>query len=139
MNNYNKNLEKNNANFVALSPITFLERTKDVYPDYEAAVYGNRKYTWLDVYKRVIKFASALEKIGVGNGDTVSIMACNTPELFEAHYSIPMTGAVINAINTRLDSKTVAYILEHSDAKVLIVDRQFHKIIKKALESIKRK
>ncbi len=139
MNNYNKNLEKNNANFVALSPITFLERTKDVYPDYEAAVYGNRKYTWLDIYKRVTRFASALEKIGVGNGDTVSIMACNTPELFEAHYSIPMTGAVINAINTRLDSKTVAYILEHSDAKVLIVDRQFHKIIKKALESIKRK
>ncbi len=139
MNNYNKNLEKNNANFVALSPITFLERTKDVYPDYEAAVYGNRKYTWLDIYKRATKFASALEKIGVGNGDTVSIMACNTPELFEAHYSIPMTGAVINAINTRLDSKTVAYILEHSDAKVLIVDRQFHKIIKKALESVKRK
>ena len=139
MNNYNKNLEKNNANFVALSPITFLERTKDVYPDYEAAVYGNRKYTWLDIYKRATKFASALEKIGVGNGDTVSIMACNTPELFEAHYSIPMTGAVINAINTRLDSKTVAYILEHSDAKVLIVDRQFHKIIKKALEIVKRK
>ena len=86
MNNYNKNLEKNNVNFVALSPITFLERTKDVYPDYEAAVYGNRKYTWLDIYKRATKFASALEKIGVGNGDTVSIMACNTPELFEAHY-----------------------------------------------------
>ena len=139
MSVYDKNLDKNEANFVPLSPLTFLERTKDVYPDYEAAVYGNRKYTWLDIYKRVTRFASALEKIGVGNSDTVSIMACNTPELFEAHYSIPMTGAVINAINTRLDSKTVAYILEHSDAKVLIVDRQFHKVIKKALESVKRK
>jgi len=139
MSAYDKNLDKNEANFVPLSPLTFLERTKDVYPDYEAAVYGNRKYTWLDIYKRVTRFASALEKIGVGNSDTVSIMACNTPELFEAHYSIPMTGAVINAINTRLDSKTVAYILEHSDAKVLIVDRQFHKVIKKALENVKRK
>ena len=139
MSVYDKNLDKNEANFVPLSPLTFLERTKDVYPDYEAAVYGNRKYTWLDIYKRVTRFASALEKIGVGNSDTVSIMACNTPELFEAHYSIPMTGAVINAINTRLDSKTVAYILEHSDAKVLIVDRQFHKVIKKALENVKRK
>ena len=139
MSSYDKNLDKNEANFVPLSPLTFLERTKDVYPDYEAAIYGNRKYTWLDIYKRVTRFASALEKIGVGNSDTVSIMACNTPELFEAHYSIPMTGAVINAINTRLDSKTVAYILEHSDAKVLIVDRQFHKVIKKALENVKRK
>ncbi len=139
MSVYDKNLDKNEANFVPLSPLTFLERTKDVYPDYEAAVYGNRKYTWLDIYKRVTRFASALEKIGVGNSDTVSIMACNTPELFEAHYSIPMTGAVINAINTRLDSKTVSYILEHSDAKVLIVDRQFHKVIKKALENVKRK
>ena len=139
MSVYDKNLDKNEANFVPLSPLTFLERTKDVYPDYEAAVYGNRKYTWLDIYKRVTRFASALEKIGVGNSDTVSIMACNTPELFEAHYSIPMTGAVINAINTRLDSKTVAYILEHSDAKVLIVDRQFYKVIKKALENVKRK
>jgi len=139
MSVYDKNLDKNEANFVPLSPLTFLERTKDIYPDYEATVYGNRKYTWLDIYKRVTRFASALEKIGVGNSDTVSIMACNTPELFEAHYSIPMTGAVINAINTRLDSKTVAYILEHSDAKVLIVDRQFHKVIKKALENVKRK
>ena len=101
MNNY-MNL-KNNANFVALSPITF-RKNKRCHPDYEAAVYGNRKYTWLDIYKRATKFASALEKIGVGNGDTVSIMACNTPELYVAHYSIPMTGS-INAINTRLDLK----------------------------------
>ena len=139
MNNYNTNLEKNNANFVALSPLTFIERIKDVYPNYEALIYGNRKYSWLEVYKRVLKFASSLSKIGVGLGDTVSIMAANTPEIFEAHYSIPMTGAVINTINTRLDSKTVSYILEHSDAKVFIVDRQFKKIVSKSLENLKKK
>jgi len=139
MDNYNTNLEKNNANYVALSPLTFIERIKDVYPNYEALIYGNRKYSWLEVYKRVLKFASSLSKIGVGLGDTVSIMAANTPEIFEAHYSIPMTGAVINTINTRLDSKTVSYILEHSDAKVFIVDRQFKKIVSKSLENLKKK
>ena len=134
MNNYNRDLDKNNANYIPLSPLTFIERIKDVYPDYEALVYGTRKYTWLEVYKRVTKFASALEKIGISSGDTVSIMAANTPELFEAHYSVPMIGAVINTINTRLDSKTVSYILNHSDAKVLIVDRQFKNIVKKSLD-----
>ena len=139
MSHYNTNLEKNNANYVALSPLTFIERIKDIYPNYEALIYGNRKYTWLEVYKRVLKFASSLSKIGVGIGDTVSIMAANTPEIFEAHYSIPMTGAVINTINTRLDSKTITYILEHSDAKVFIVDRQFKKIVSKSLENLKKK
>ena len=137
MNSYDKNLDKNEANFVPLSPLSFLERTKDIYPNYEAIIYESRKYTWKDVYKRCVKFASALDKIGIKTGDTVSIMAFNTPEIFEAHYSIPMVGAVINAINTRLDSKTVSYILNHSDAKVLIVDRQFHEIINKALKDVK--
>ena len=139
MSNYNKNLDKNNANYVPLTPLSFLERTKDIYPNYEAIIYESRKYTWKEVYERCIKFASALDKIGIKNGDTVSIMAFNTPEIFEAHYSIPMVGAVINAINTRLDSKTISYILNHSDAKVLIVDRQFHEIINKALENVKNK
>ena len=139
MNSYDKNLDKNEANFVPLSPLSFLERTKDIYPNYEAIIYESRKYTWKDVYKRCVKFASALDKIGIKTGDTVSIMAFNTPEIFEAHYSIPMVGAVINAINTRLDSKTVSYILNHSDAKVLIVDRQFHEIINKALKDVKNK
>ncbi len=139
MSNYNKNLDKNNANYVPLTPLSFLERTKDIYPNYEAIIYESRKYTWKEVYERCIKFASALDKIGIKNGDTVSIMAFNTPEIFEAHYSIPMVGAVINAINTRLDSKTISYILNHSDAKVLIVDRQFHEIINRALENVKNK
>ncbi|MDC6468579.1 long-chain-fatty-acid--CoA ligase [Candidatus Pelagibacter sp.] len=139
MSHYNTNLDKNDANYVPLSPLTFLERTKDIYPNYEALVYESRSYTWGEVYKRCVKFASALDKLGVKTGDTVSIMAFNTPEIFEAHYSIPMVGAVINAINTRLDPTTVSYILQHSDAKVLIVDRQFHDVIEKALKNVKNK
>ncbi len=139
MSSFEKNLDKNPANFVPLTPLTFLERAKDIYPNYEALVYEDRKYTWLNIYKRCTQFASALEKIGITKGDTVSVMACNTPEIFEAHYSVPMTGAVLNTINIRLDSKTVSYILEHSDAKVLIVDRQFHDVVKKALSNIKKK
>ena len=139
MSHYETNLDKNDANYVPLSPLTFLERTKDIYPNYEAVVYESRSYTWEEVYKRCVKFASALDKLGVKTGDTVSIMAFNTPEIFEAHYSIPMVGAVINAINTRLDPNTVSYILEHSDAKVLIVDRQFHEVIAKALKNVKNK
>ena len=138
MSSFEKNLDKNPANFVPLTPLTFLERAKDIYPNYEALVYEDRKYTWIDIYKRCTQFASALEKIGITKGDTVSVMACNTPEIFEAHYSVPMTGAVLNTINIRLDSKTVSYILEHSDAKVLIVDRQFHEVVKKALSNIKK-
>jgi len=138
MSHYDKNLDKNNANFVPLTPLSFLERAKDIYPNYEALVYEGRKYTWSEIYKRCIKFASALEKIGIGKGDTVSFLVFNTPEIFEAHYAVPMTGGVLNTINIRLDAKTIAYILEHSEAKVLVVDRQLHKEVKKALSSIKK-
>ena len=139
MNNYNKNLDKNSSNYIPLSPLTFLERAKDIYPDYEALIYGDRKYTWKQTYDRCIKFASALEKQGIGLGDTVSVLAANTPELFEAHYFIPMTGAIINTINTRLDAHTITYILEHSEAKILIVDTQFSSVIKKSLEQTNKK
>mgnify|MGYP001373417559 FL=1 len=139
MNKYNQNLDKNEANFVPLTPLSFLERAKDIYPDYVGIVYEDRSYTWSEIYKRCIKFASALEKIGIGEGDTVSVMACNTPEIFEAHYSVPMTGGILNTINIRLDAKTVSYILDHSEAKVLIVDRQFHAVVNKALETVKNK
>tara|TARA_B100001142_G_scaffold53460_1_gene51500 strand:- start:1882 stop:3510 length:1629 start_codon:yes stop_codon:yes gene_type:complete len=139
MSNYDTNLDKNNANFVPLTPLSFLERAKDVYPNYEAIVYEDCKYTWSEVYKRAIKFASALEKIGIGKGDTVSFLAFNTPEIFEAHYSVPMTGGVLNTINVRLDAKTIAYILDHSDAKVLVVDRQLHMEVNKALSILDKK
>ena len=133
MNNFDTNLNKNGANFVPLSPLSFISRAKDIYPNYESLVYGNRSYTWKETYNRCTKFASALQKQGISKGDTVSIIAANTPEIFEAHYSIPMIGAVINTINTRLDAETIAYILEHSDAKLLITDTQFSPTMKKAL------
>jgi len=138
MNNFEQGMQRNDANFVPLTPLSFLDRIKDVYPDYEALIYQDRKYTWKQVYDRCIQFASALNKIGVGEGDVVSIMAANTPELFEAHYSVPMTGGVINTINTRLDVRTVAYILDHSDCKVFIVDRQFQKVASEALAQVDR-
>ena len=139
MSHYDTNLDKNNANYVPLTPLTFLKRAKEIYPNYEAVIYEDRKYTWDQVYKRTVKFASALNKIGVGKGDTVSFLAFNTPEIFEGHYSVPMTGAVLNTINIRLDAKTIAYILDHSEAKVLVVDRQLHVEVKKALSTLKRK
>ena len=139
MNNFDQNLDKNPSNFIPLSPITFLERAKDIYPDYEALIYGERKYTWRQVYERSTQFASSLEKQGIGLGDTVSVLAANTPELFEVHYSVPMTGAVINTINIRLDPHTIAHILDHSDAKLFIMDTQFSPTIKKALELVSKK
>ncbi len=134
MSNFDTNLDKNSANFVPLSPLSFITRVKDIYPNYDSLVYGKRSYTWLETYKRCTKFASALAKKGITKGSTVSIIAANTPELFEAHYSIPMTGGVINTINTRLDANTIAYILDHSDAKLLITDTQFSPTMKKALK-----
>ena len=139
MSVYEKNLEKIKANFVPLTPLTFLVRAKEIYPNYEAVIYEDRNYTWSEVYKRCVKFASALSKIGIKKGDTVSFLAFNTPEIFEAHYSVPMTGAVLNTINIRLDAKTISYILEHAETKVLVVDRQLHVEVKKALSTIKRK
>ena len=133
MNQFSTGLNKNKANYIPLSPLSFITRAKDIYPNYESVVYGNRSYTWLQTYNRCTKFASALTKQGIGLGSTVSIIAANTPELLEAHYSIPMTGGVVNTINTRLDAETIAYILDHSDAKILITDTQFSPTIKKAL------
>ena len=133
MNQFSTDLNKNKANYVPLTPLSFITRAKDIYPNYESVVYGDRSYTWLETYNRCSKFASALTKKGIGVGSTVSIIAANTPELLEAHYSIPMTGGVVNTINTRLDAQTIAYILEHSDAKLLITDTQFSPTIKKAL------
>jgi fatty-acyl-CoA synthase len=137
-NHYDTDLDKNATNFVPLSPLSFIERTRDVYPDYTSVIYGDRSYTWLETYHRCLKFASALEEHGIGLGDTVSIIAPNTPEIFETHYSVPMTGAVLNTINTRLEADTIAYILEHGDAKVFIVDTQYSPAVKEALAKVNR-
>ena len=122
---YEEGLDRTAANFVPLSPLSFITRAKDVYPDHPAVIYGPRRYSWSQVYERAVRLAGALAKRGIGKGDTVAIIAANTPELFEAHFGVPMAGAVLNTINTRLDPDTIAYILKHGDAKVLIADGRF--------------
>jgi len=107
------------ANHVALSPLSFLHRTANVHPDRLAVVYGKRQYTWTETRNRCCQLGSALNGAGVKTGDTVSVLAFNTPEMFEAHFGVPQSGAVLNAINTRLDADTISYILDHAASKVL--------------------
>jgi len=123
---------KTPANHVPLSPLSFLERTAAIFPDRTALIYNDRHYTWSQVQDRVRRVASSLTRLGIGAGDTVSVMAANTPELFELHYAVPLTGAVLNTINTRLEPETVAYILDHSDARLVIADTAFSGVIQKA-------
>ena len=132
-------LKKNSANYVPLSPISFLSRTADIYGDREAIIYGNRSYTWKQCKERCLRMASSLSKKGISEGDTVAVLAFNTPEMFEAHFSIPMTGAVLNTINTRLDYETIAYILDFGKVKSLIVDRELLPLAKKAIQKTKIK
>lgn len=123
-------------NHVELTPISILARASQAYPDHPAIIYGERQYTWSEFSKRAKRLASGLRKLGVTRGTTVSFIAANTPELMEAHYGVPMSGGVLNAINTRLDADTIAYILEHSDCKVLICDTHFSSVIEKALQTL---
>ncbi len=121
------------ANHVPLTPLSFLQRSADVYPDHAAVIYGDRHYTWQETQARCRQLSSALSISGVKQGDTVAVLAFNTPELFEAHFGVPMSGAVLNTINTRLDPDTISYILDHGKAKVLIVDQE---LLANAVEGI---
>lgn len=121
------------ANHVALTPLSFLHRTADVYPNHPAVVYHDRRYTWAQTRDRCCQLASALKQSGIKRGDTVAVLAFNTPELFEAHFGVPLSGAVLNTINTRLDAETVSYIFEHGNAQALIVDAE---LLPAALEGI---
>ena len=132
-NIYERDLDKTPANFAPLTPLQFLERTASVYPDHLALVHGPRRQTWAETYARCRQLASALEKVGVGIGDTVAIMAPNIPEMYEAHFGVPMSGAVLNSLNTRLDAAMVAFILDHSETRVLLVDREYHRAVTEAL------
>ena len=132
-NIYEQHLERNGANFVPLSPLTYLRRAASVYPDRVAQIHGDRRITWSETYARCRRFASALAHQGVGIGDTVAVMAPNVPALFEAHFAVPMAGAVLNALNTRLDAAGLAFILNHGEAKALITDRAFSGTMKQAL------
>ena len=132
-NIYERDLDKTPANFAPLTPLQFLERSASVYPDHLALVHGPRRQTWAETYARCRQLASALEKVGVGIGDTVAIMAPNIPEMYEAHFGVPMSGAVLNSLNTRLDAAMIAFILDHSETRVLLVDREYHRAVTEAL------
>ncbi len=132
-NPYTIGLGKNPANYVPLSPLTFIERSAHVHPDHLAVVHGPHRYTWAQSFARCRRLASALKNMGVREGDTVSIMAFNSREMFEAHFGIPVLGAVIHAINTRLDAANIAFMLDHAETKVLILDKEFSPIIQQAL------
>ncbi len=130
-------LQPNGANFVALTPLSFLQRTADIYPQRESLIYNRRRYTWAQTRNRCTRIASSLAARGIGKNDTVSLFAFNTPEMFESHFSIPMAGAVLNTINTRLDAATVSYIIDHGETKIFICDRQLWPVLKEALQSSK--
>jgi fatty-acyl-CoA synthase len=136
---FEQDLKANAANYTPLSPLSYIRRTAMVYPDDTALVYGNLRQTWAQTYTRCIKLASALSKIGVGYGDTVSIMAPNIPAIFEAHFGVPMTGAVLNTLNIRLDAPTIGFMLQHAETKVLITDKEFSPVIKAALANLEKK
>ena len=137
-NPFEANLEKTAANYAPLTPLHFLERAAAVHPDRLAVVHGERRYTWAETYKRCRRLAGALAARGIGEGDTVAVIAANTPELYEAHFGVPMAGAVLNALNTRQDAGTLAYILEHGRAKVLITDTEFAAVVGEALKQLDR-
>lgn len=130
---YELGLEKNQANFAPLSPLSFIERSAKVYPDRTALIYGARLQTWRDSFVRCRRLASALAQRAIGVGDTVAVMLPNVPAMFEAHFGVPMTGAVLNTLNTRLDAEAIAFALQHGEAKVLLTDREFAGVIEKAL------
>ena len=135
-NPFETDLPKTPANYASLSPLSLLRRTASVYPERTAVIYGDRRYTWDQTYQRCRRLASALAKLGVGPGDTVSVLAPNIPPLLEAHFAVPMAGSVLNAINVRLDPRTVRFQLRHSGAKVFIVDRDLAETALQALEGV---
>ena len=132
-------LSKNTANFAALTPLSFLKRTADIYTEREAIIYGERSYTWGQCHERCLRMASSLIELGINKGDTVAVLAFNTPEMFEAHFFVPMTGAVLNTINTRLDAETLAYIIDFGEVKAMVVDRELLPLTKSALNKTKYK
>ena len=139
MSAYDVDLDKNPANYQPLTPVTFLERSARVFPDHTAVVHGSIRRSYREFYARSRKLASALTRAGVGKDDTVAIICANTPAMLEAHYGVPMCGGVLNTLNTRLDAPIIAFSLDHGEAKVFIVDREFSKLAKEALALCKAK
>jgi fatty-acyl-CoA synthase len=136
---YETGLDRNQANYTPLTPLSLIARTAYVYPKLTSVIHGARRYTWAETYARARRLASTLRSVGIGAGDTVALMASNTPEMVEAHFGVPMTGGVLNTLNTRLDAEAIAFMLEHGEAKVLITDTEFSPIVKGALAKLGRK
>ncbi len=130
---YDVGLNKNPANYVPLTPLSFVERSAYIYPDRVALVHGKRRYTWAETYERCRRLGSALKQLGVGKGDTVAVVLNNTPEMFECHFGVPACGAVLSTLNTRLDPEAIAFILNHAEARVLITDREYSRMVKQAI------
>jgi len=133
VNPYDIGLDKNAANYTPLSPLSLLARSAYVYPQRIAVIHDERRLTWSQVYTRCRRLGSALRRRGIGNGDTVAAMLPNIPEMYEAHFGVAMAGAVLNTLNTRLDAEAIAFMLQHGEAKVLLTDREFSRIVAKAL------
>lgn len=129
-------LPKTQANFVALSPLRYLERAAHIYPHQAAIIHGSKRITWREKYNRCRQFAHQLQNLGVGKNDTVSVLLPNIPAMIEAHFAVPMAGAVLNTLNTRLDAKTLAFMLDHAESKVLLVDSEFAPLAQEALAQI---
>ena len=134
---YDVGLDRNLANCVPLTPLTFLERAASVYPDVLSVIQGENRYSWSQTYARCRRLASALVQSGIGRGDTVAVLAPNVPAIFEAHFGVPMAGAVLNAINVRSDPATVTFMLEHGEAKIFIVDTEFGQLAKEAVSNLR--
>lgn len=134
---YDQHLDRNPANFVALSPVSFVERSAEVFGDLPAVVHGRRRYTWAQVRERSARLAAALRAMGVARGSTVSTMLPNTPEMVEAHYAVPALNAVLNTLNTRLDAALLAWQMNHCEAAVLITDREFAPVMAEALRILR--
>ena len=139
MDAYEQGLERNDANYTALTPVSFLAKAAYVYPERTAVVYGELRRNWREVYERARRLASALAGRGVKRGDTVAAMLPNVPAMIELHFGPAMFGAVLNTLNTRLDAQAIAFMLDHGEAKVLFTDREFYPIIAKALKLVKSK
>jgi len=138
-NPYESGLDRNPANYAPLTPLVFLEWSAQVYPQRLALIHGKRRQTWAQTAERCRRLASALAQRGIGVGDTVATMTANTPEMYEMHFGVPMTGAVLNTLNTRLDAEAIAFMLDHGEAKLVFADREFSPTIKAALAKLGRK
>ena len=136
---YSAGLGKTEANYASLSPLSFLPKAAETYPNGIAVIHGEQRRTWAETYARCRRLASALHKRGIGSDDTVAVMAPNVPAIYEAHFGIPMIGAVLNTLNIRLDAEAIAFQLAHGEAKVLITDREFSGTIQRALQLMERR